>query len=296
MITKIVLAFLPLLPKPLVKIFADKYIGGESLESAVDLVKKLEKPGNRTTIDLLGEYITNKDQILVEFEKRIEVVEAIHKNKLDATQSIKLTSLGLGSDNETCYDLTKKIVEKANEYNIQIQMDMEDSPYTTATLDIYKKLRAEGLYNVGIVVQACLRRTYQDIKDVAHLKPFIRLTKGIYIEPEEIAYQSYDEINDNYKKCLNLIIESEMYVGIATHDEPLIEYAEKLIEEKGLTEEHYEFQMLLGVRKDKRKELVKKGHKMRIYVSFGKDWYDYSLRRFQENPNIVGHILKSIFS
>jgi proline dehydrogenase len=260
------------------------------------VVKKLEKSGVRTTIDLLGEYVTDRDQIQKELQKRLEVIDRIESDNLDATQSIKLTSLGLGFDNDLAYEMTKRIVQHAASKNIQIQMDMEDSPYTTLTLDIYKRLRAEGLDNVGIVVQACLKRTYKDIQEVAHLKPFIRLTKGIYIEPEEIAYKTYDEVNDNFKKCLNLIVESDMYVGIATHDEPLIDYAERLIKEKNLNEQNYEFQMLLGVRTEKRKQLVNKGHKMRLYVSYGDDWYGYSIRRFKENPNIVGHILKSIFS
>jgi proline dehydrogenase len=296
MINSIILKTLPIVPKSIIRIFADKYIAGESLSEAIKVVKDLENKGARSTIDVLGEYAVDKDKAAAELGLRIGAIISISSQNLDATESIKLTALGLGLDDDFAYENTKLIVKIAHEKGVFIQIDMEDSPYTDRTIDFYKRLRADGYDNVGMVFQSYLKRTYEDIKSLIEYKPVVRLTKGIYIEPAEISFKEHSEINESYKSLLNLMFENGMYVGIATHDEELLNYAEELIQEKELTDQHYEFQMLLGVREDKRDELISKGHKMRIYVSFGADWYGYSMRRFKENPKILSHVTKAMFN
>jgi proline dehydrogenase len=171
-----------------------------------------------------------------------------------------------------------------------VRIDMEDSSTTTETLQLYRELRDEGLDNVGVVLQAYLRRTIRDIRDLAPLKPNVRLCKGIYVEPALIAYQDYDEVRENFVRCLRELLQLGSYVGIATHDQFLIDEGKRLVAERGLTREQYEFQMLLGVRELAADRLVRDGHRLRIYVPFGEHWYQYALRRLQENPKMAGYV------
>ena len=173
---------------------------------------------------------------------------------------------------------------------------MENTPYTTKTLDIYKKLRKENFDNVGFVIQAYLKRSITDIESMSNYKPSTRLCKGIYNESPSLAYKGKEEIRDNYKKLLNLMFDNEYYVCIATHDDVLLDYAENLIKEKNLSKDRYEFQMLLGVKEYLRDRLITSCHKVRIYTPYGIDWYGYSIRRLNENPQMAGHIAKSIFT
>jgi proline dehydrogenase len=300
MINKIINLVLPLVPKPIVRHFAKTYIAGETLAEAMATSQKIKEAGARCSIDVLGEYVESKKQTLKDLKIRLAVIDKIKENNLDATESIKLTSLGLGLDDDFCWDNTKKIVAYARDKGVYVRIDMEDTPYTDRSLEIYRRLREEGFDNVGIVLQAYLKRTREDILSLLDLKPTIRLCKGIYVEPEELAFQRFDEINQNYKELLELMFENNLYACIATHDSELIEHAEKLILGKNISKDRYEFQMLLGVTEEKRDRLIKLGHPMRIYVSFGEDWYGYSMRRFAENPKIAKHVMratiKSIFS
>jgi proline dehydrogenase len=296
MLNKLIISLLPLVPKRIVKHFAKNYIAGESIKEAMDVTKKISEIGGRVTIDVLGEYITSKEQTTKDMRIRLDVIDQITESKLNVTQSIKLTSLGLGLDDIFAFENTKQIVDHANKNNVFIQFDMEDSPFHDRTIQFYKDLRERGYDNIGLVFQSYMRRAENDILGLVDYKPKLRLTKGIYIEPENIAFKSFNEIQDNFKHLLNIIIDNDMYVGIATHDEELITYAQERIQVKNLNEKHYEFQMLLGVREDKRDELIKAGHPLRVYVSFGKDWYGYSIRRFKENPKVAGHVFKAIFS
>ncbi len=300
MINKIINTILPLIPKPIVRHFAKSYIAGQTLSEAITRSEEIKKAGAKCSIDVLGEYVESEEQIHSDLQLRLGVIDKIKENNLDATESIKLTSLGLGLDDDFCWLNTKKIVAYAKEKGVYIRIDMEDTPYTERTLAIYGRLRKEGFGNVGIVLQAYLRRTREDILSLLDLKPTIRLCKGIYVEPENLAYQGFGEINENYKELLELMFENNLFVAIATHDSELIEFAERLIHEKKIPKDKYEFQMLLGVTEEKRDRLIKKGHPMRIYISFGEDWYGYSMRRFAENPKIARHVLnatvKSIFS
>ncbi len=295
MLNKLIVKTMPLIPKGIVKQVAKKYIAGDELEDAVRVTKDLMAMGGMSTIDVLGEFVTEKSAALHEKEQVSKVLDAISENQLDTYLSVKPTSLGLGIDFDFGAANIREIVEKAKSLGLSVRLDMENSPYTTMTIDLYKQLRDSGFDNVGIVFQAYMRRTEDDIKSLAEYKPSIRLCKGIYRESEKIAFQGKEEIRDNYKKLFNLIVDSEMYIGIATHDEPLIQYAIEQIKKRGMKKTEYEFQMLLGVREERRNGLLEQGYPLRVYVPFGEDWYGYSTRRLKENPRMAGIIFKSIF-
>lgn len=295
MFNQLIIKTMPLVPKGIIHMVAKKYIAGDTLEDAIRLTKDIEKKGAMTTIDVLGEFVEDKERAIHEKGESSKVLDAIDKNKLNANLSIKPTSLGLGIDFDFGYKNIKEIIGKAAELGLFVRLDMENAPYTTMTLDLFRKLRADGFQNTGIVIQAYMMRSEEDIRSVAELKPTIRLCKGIYKESPQIAYQTKKDVRDNYNKLLNLIFDNGLYVGIATHDDILIDYAMEQIDKRGLKNTDYEFQMLLGVREDKRNQIINAGHKMRIYTPFGKDWYGYSTRRLKENPEVAGQIFKAIF-
>ncbi|MGE5848489.1 MAG: proline dehydrogenase family protein [Ignavibacteria bacterium] len=283
-----------LMPKNLVWIFSKKYIAGKTLEEAVALVKKLNEKGIYATIDVLGEMVKNKEESALAKQKCLEVLDVIVKNNLMANLSVKPTQMGLSIDEEFAYLQIEELVKKAFSINNFIRIDMEDSPYTDATFRIYDRLRKK-YDSVGVVVQAYLKRTYDDVTRLNGYKANYRLCKGIYIEPAGIAYKGRQEIRENFLKILELIFKSGKYAAIATHDEYLINESYKMVDRMNIPEDKFEFQMLLGVREDLRDKISRK-YKMRIYVPFGNDWYRYSVRRLKENPQIAGHIFKNIFS
>ena len=283
------------MPESLVWQFSKKYIAGKTLQSAVDTVKDLNSKGILATLDVLGESITTKEEAITAKQKALEVFDAIVKNKLNANLSIKPTQMGLAIDKEFAYQNILELVKHANEINNFVRIDMEDSPYTDVTLDVYKRIYEE-YSNLGVVLQAYLKRTYNDTILLNKLGTNYRLCKGIYIEPANIAYKDKQAIRDNFMKCLELMLKNGNYVGIATHDKYLIDKSYELIKTLNVPKDMFEFQMLLGVREDLRDKINKDGYKIRIYVPFGNDWYKYSMRRLQENPNIAGHIVKEFFA
>ena len=248
------------------------------------------------TVDVLGEYISSLTQAAENTKYCCEVLQTIEREKIDSNISIKLTSLGLAIDRDACGNNVRTILETAHDHgNIFVRFDMENSPYTTLTIDLYDKLRKE--FNIGVVLQAYMRRTKSDIERlIAGGHTNIRLCKGIYIEPEEIAFKGRDEIRDNYLRCLEYALTNNVYVGIATHDAMLIDGAKELINSLGLSKDHYEFQMLLGVTEKMRRQIIKEEFRLRVYVPFGADWYGYSVRRLKENPSMAGHIFKAMFT
>ncbi|MEJ5285790.1 MAG: Proline dehydrogenase [Candidatus Kapaibacterium sp.] len=294
-LNQLIIKTMPLVPKSIIRIISSKYIAGENLEDAIRVTKELMKLGGMSTIDVLGEFVTTREMALHEKKMCSLVLDAIKEHQLDSYLSVKPTSLGLEVDFDFAYANIKELVDKASKLGIFVRLDMENSPYTDKTFEIFKKLRSEGYQNVGIVIQAYLYRSENDIKNLAEYKPSIRLCKGIYRESPTIAIQDKEGIRNNYKKLLKLILDLGLYPAIATHDEILIQYALRLIEEYKLEREQYEFQMLLGVREERRNEMLRDGHRLRVYVPFGKDWYGYSTRRLKENPDIAGHIFKAIF-
>ncbi len=295
MLNELIIKVLPLIPKSIVYLFAKKYIAGPDLNDAVRVTKSLMNKGGCSTIDVLGEFVTTKERALHELSMITKVLDSIHENNLKTYLSIKPTSVGMGIDFEFGYNNVKQLVEKAKKLGLFVRLDMENSPFTDDTLKMYKMFRDNGYDNIGIVIQAYMRRSVDDVTKLLDYKPSIRLCKGIYNENATIAYKGADEIRSNYKELLNLMLDNGVYVGIATHDEILIQYALKQIKERDLKKDKYEFQMLLGVREGRRDELLSQNHNLRVYVPFGQDWYGYSSRRLKENPQMAGHIFKSIF-
>ncbi|MFZ1082754.1 MAG: proline dehydrogenase family protein [Candidatus Kryptoniota bacterium] len=290
----VIVSTLQVFPKGFVKRFAMRYIAGEHVDDAINLSKDLNSKNIMTTIDVLGENVRTKEEAITSARLYEDVMHLIDKNKLDANTSIKLTQIGLAIDKNFCFDNAKRIMEVAKSYNNFVRIDMEDSTTTTETLEVYERLRAAGFDNTGVVIQSRLRRSENDIKRLIEMRASIRLCKGIYIEPENIAFQERDEIRQNYIKLLNMLLEGRCRTGIATHDEMLIKAAHDSIARLHLQKSDYEFQMLLGVRPDMRNKIVAAGNRIRIYVPFGEQWYTYSIRRFKENPQVAGYVIKSI--
>jgi proline dehydrogenase len=290
LLDRAIVRVLPAVPRPVVKKLSRRYIAGSTLVEACRVVSGLNEEGKMATIDVLGEEITSRDEasaLLAEYE---DVFETIEREGLDSNISVKLTGLGLNLDHEFCRDNIAELVREAAKRNNFVRIDMEDSSTTTETLELYRELRGEGLDNVGIVLQAYMKRTLTDIADLVDLGPNVRVCKGIYVEPAEIAYQEFETVRMNFVEAVGALFDAGGYVAIATHDDWVIDEALALIEERGLAPDQYEFQMLLGVRPELGDELVREGHRLRIYVPFGRQWYEYSLRRLQENPKIAGYI------
>ena len=283
------------MPINLVWLFSKKYIAGKTLQSAINLVKELNTKGILATLDVLGESVKTREEAIEAKNKAMEVLDAIVKNKLKANLSIKPTQMGLAIDKELAHKQILELVKKASEINNFVRIDMEDSPFTDLTFEVYKRIHEE-YRNVGVVLQAYLKRTINDTIVLNKLGTNYRLCKGIYIEPATIAYKDKQAIRDNYLKCLELMLKNGNYVGIATHDKYLIDKAYEMIKDLTIPKDNFEFQMLLGVREDLRDKINKDGYKIRIYVPYGEDWYKYSIRRLQENPNIAGHIVKEFFA
>ena len=281
---------LPAVPRPLVQKLSERYIAGPELKDARETVRRINAEGKLATVDVLGEEITNEDEAAAIVRAYQDVFADIEHCALDANVSVKLTALGLNLDYDVCRANLAVVVEDAASRGNFVRIDMEDSSTTDDALRLYCDLREQGRDNVGVVLQAMLRRTDDDIAALADLKPSVRLCKGIYVEPPELAYQDFDDVRASYVRALEALLDAGSYVGIATHDEWLLDEGRRLVAERGLSRDEYEFQMLLGVRPALGDELVREGHRLRIYVPFGRHWYAYSLRRLQENPKIAGYI------
>jgi proline dehydrogenase len=243
------------------------------------------------TIDVLGEEITRESEACAIAQAYCDVFSVIEREQLDSNVSVKLTGLGLDLSHELCRENLERVLTEARRYGNFVRIDMEDSSTTSETLTLYRELRSAGFDNVGVVLQAYLRRTLDDIAVLADLKPNVRLCKGIYVEPPSIAFTDYDAVRANYVRALDALLDAGAYVGVATHDEWLIGEALKRVEP--LDVQDYEFQMLLGVREQRASELVAVGHRLRVYVPYGQHWYEYSLRRLQENPAMAGTIARA---
>jgi proline dehydrogenase len=281
---------LPVVPRPVVRRISSRYIAGPDLEDATYTVRALNARGKLATIDVLGEEIANAsvtDTFAAAYE---DVLAEIDRRHLDSNISVKPTALGLGLDCELCKRHFRQLVHRARVRDNFVRIDMEDATTTDATLEMYRDLRAHGYDEVGVVLQASLKRTISDIGDLADLRPNVRLCKGIYVESRDIQFRDFRAVQNSFVNGLEALFDSGCYVGIATHDEWLLEQARRIVAERGLDRDAYEFQMLLGVRPRLGDALVAEGHRLRIYVPFGSHWYEYSLRRLQENPSIAGYI------
>jgi proline dehydrogenase len=282
---------LPAVPKPVVQRLSSRYIAGPELEDALRVVRELNAAGKAATIDVLGEEISSADEARAIAGQYHDVLAELDAAGLDAGVSVKLTGLGLELDYELCRDNLESVVRDAAARGRFVRIDMEDSSTTERTLQLYRLVRDQGHPNVGVVLQAYMRRTLDDIPGLED----VRLCKGIYVEPHSIAYRDFDEVRANYVRALEALVASGARIGIATHDEYLLQEAERIVRDAGLPRDRYEFQMLLGVRPERGDALVAAGHSLRIYVPFGTHWYEYSLRRLQENPKIAGYIAGDTF-
>jgi proline dehydrogenase len=290
LLDKAIVRMLPVVPKPVVQLFSSRYIAGPALENGIAVVRTLNTDGKLATIDVLGEEITTEEEAAAIVRAYQDVFADIQRCGLDSNVSVKLTGLGLKLGYELCRENLRTVVEDAASRGNFVRIDMEDSSTTDDTLRLYRELREDGHDNVGVVLQAMLRRTLSDVTALAELKPSVRLCKGISLEPPDVAYPDYEAVRASYVRALEALLDAGCYVGIATHDDWLLGEARRLVAERGLARRDYEFQLLLGVQRQRGDELVAEGHRLRIYVPFGRQWYAYSLRRLQENPRIAGYI------
>ncbi|MFH0780652.1 MAG: proline dehydrogenase family protein [Pseudomonadota bacterium] len=300
MINKFVAGLLPYMPKKLVWIFSKEYIAGENLAEAISNAKKLNAQGVLTTLDVLGEFITTLAEAEANKKEYLEVIEQAEKAGVNGNYSLKPTFFGLLIDKNIAYGHIREVVAKAASFGNFVRIDMEDSPCTDMEIELYRKLKAEFPSNVGLVIQAYLKRTLSDIQNLKEMNTpedpvNLRVCKGIYVEPESIAYKRYEDINENFLKDIEYMLEQNMYPAIATHDTKVIDGAYKLIEKYHVPKEKYEFQMLYGVTPVLRQSVLENGHRMRVYVPFGKQWFGYCTRRLKENPQMAGVILKALF-
>jgi proline dehydrogenase len=291
LLDKTLVRLLPVVPKPVVQLFSARYIAGATLDDAVETVRALNGEGKLATVDVLGEEITREDEARSIAHAYCDVLAAVARESLDSNVSVKPTALGLDLAYELCLENLETILREADKNGNFVRIDMEDSSTTSDTIRMYRELRERGHDNVGVVLQAYLRRTLDDVRSLADLDANVRLCKGIYVEPSSIAFTDYDAVRANYVAALDALLATGAYVGIATHDEWLIGEALRRVQNMDATA--YEFQMLLGVRERRATELVDAGHRLRVYVPYGEQWYEYSLRRLQENPAMAGTIARA---
>ncbi len=294
-LNSLIVKTLPLVPRPLVRRFASRYVAGETLAQALDVVRRLNAEGCMATLDVLGEDITNLAETDRTVEDYCDALAAIDRDGLGSNVSVKLTALGLKLDPQECRHQFGRILQSARLHSNFVRIDMEDSSVTEETIRIYEETCAKG-ERVGLVLQAYLRRSRDDALRAAQVRANVRVCKGIYVESPSIAYQGREEIRDSYAQMVDSLLTAGCYVGIATHDEALVERALATIRRLRLPPEVYEFQMLLGVAGALRRRLVASGHRLRVYVPYGEAWQAYSLRRLKENPAIAGHVVKNLFA
>jgi proline dehydrogenase len=287
---------LPIVPKSLVGYFSRRYIAGESVDEALEAARNLKRQGAMATMDILGEFIESLEEADANTDQYLDLIRRIHQEQLVETNvSVKLSALGLLLDEEACLANLRRLMEAIRETGNFLRIDMEDSPCTDSTLRLYTTLRDESPGHVGIVLQSRLRRSAADVTALAHPDAHYRLCKGIYLEPETIAFTDAGEIRDSFTALLQQIIESGAFVGIATHDAVLVHDAFDLIRRYKLPKDRYEFQMLLGVTEGLRRQVLDAGHRLRVYIPYGPEWYAYSVRRLRENPQIAGYAFKALF-
>ena len=296
LLNNIIIKTIPLLPKLMVKIIADKYVAGNKIKDAINKTKLLNNQDLHVTIDLLGEHVKDLNEVESVTKTYLKLLEEINLSSLKSNISVKPTHIGLDINLDTFYKNALKLVESARDKNNFIRFDMENSSTTDSTIDVFKKIHKD-YKNVGTVFQAYLKRTYTDIEKLSKNQINFRLCKGIYNEDAGIAYKSYDEINSNYLKIAEMAFKNGCYVGLATHDLHLTQNLYDLIEKYNVPKENFEFQILYGVpMKGWIQRHLKNKFKVRVYLPYGPQWYEYSIRRLRENPNIARYVAKSIFS
>ena len=282
------------IPMSFLLIFAKRFIAGQTLEEALPVVERLHNEGFGTTLDILGESVTNPNEARIVADEYCRILRELNKRGLETNMSLKLTQLGLDISNDLCFDNVAKILIEAGKTDGFIRVDMEGSAYTQKTLDMVKRWHV--IYpNVGTVLQAMLRRTPQDVEGLLEEKTGVRLCKGAYKEPSDVAYQDKRDVDSQYEALMERLMASGIYHGIATHDERLIKKALAFAASYGIEKDKFEFQMLLGIRRDLQRQLLKDGWRVRIYVPYGRAWLQYTLRRLRERKENLLFVIKNLF-
>lgn len=300
MFNRMIAGILPYMPKRLVWVFSKRYIAGKHIDDAIRASKALNRDGIMVTVDLLGEFISDLKQAEKNMEEYLNIIETFEKEDIRGNYSLKPTMFGLLIDEDLAYKYVREVVLKAASYKNFVRVDMEDSQCTDLTIDLFRKLKKEFPKNVGLVFQAYMKRTLDDIKSLQDLNApdnpvNYRICKGIYVEPQEIAYKDKQEINDHFLEDVEYMFKNKIYAAIATHDKAVVEGSYTLIKKYEIPRSMYEFQMLYGVTPELRGSIVKKGHPMRVYVPFGEEWFAYSTRRLKENPKMAWLIIRALF-
>jgi proline dehydrogenase len=272
---------------------AARFVAGETIDLATKVIKDLNKKDLKVTIDYLGEFVDTVEEANEMADHCIEAIEAIGKEKLNSQLSLKMTSMGLDISDELVLGNMRRILEAATKHGVFVTIDMEDFTRCEKTIRIFKQLKSE-YDNIGTVIQAYLYRTENDINDLNSLKPNLRLVKGAYKEPAEVAFPDKKDVDENFKKIIKMHLLNGNFTAIASHDEAMIEYTKQIVKEHNIPNDQFEFQMLYGIRNERQLELVKEGYKMRVYVPYGNDWYGYFMRRLAERPANVAFVLKGM--
>jgi proline dehydrogenase len=280
----------------LAKSFANRFVAGESLDTALAAAARLNARGITASLDLLGESVHNEAEARVSGDAYVAMLDRIFEQKVDANVSVKLTAMGLDISEDLCVAVMHKILQRAREYRTFVRIDMESSEYTQRTLDLFEqRLYPAYRENVGIVLQSYLYRSFADVERANLIKARVRLCKGAYKEPETVAYPDKKDVDANYIRCMHELMLKGNYPGIATHDEAMINEAKRFAKEKQIAPNRFEFQMLYGVRRDLQDRLIREGYRMRVYVPFGTQWYPYLMRRLAERPANVAFLTGSVF-
>ena len=296
LINNLIIQIIPFLPKFFVKIVASPYIAGITDEEMLENVKKLNDKGFKVAIDILGEHVKTKDEATAVTNRYANLYNQITNRKLQANISIKLTHIGQDLGQNFVQNNLFKLVEAAKNNNNFLRLDMENTPYTDQTIKLYEIMK-EKYDKIGIVIQSYLKRSMSDIERLADKNFNVRICKGIYVEDEELVFNDYSLIRESFIELVKKCLEKGTYVGIATHDEYLIDNIYSWIIENDISKNKYEFQVLHGVPMQKKlKKLINEGNTVRVYLPYGDNWYDYSVRRLKENPKMAGYIIKNIFS
>ncbi len=300
MLHKIISRTLPYFPPKLIWQFSKNYIAGKTTQDAINVTKTLNREKVMVTLDILGEFINTMSQAAKNRDDYLALIRTIEAAGINGNYSLKPTMFGLLIDKKTCFEYMRELTAEAASRGNFVRIDMENSPCVDDSIDIFRRLKQEFPQNIGLAIQAYLKRTLSDLESMLDLRRNdavlnFRLVKGIYVEPAVIAYKDYYEINTHFLEDLEFMFKNDVYAAIATHDTPLIQGALDLIDKYQVPKEKYEFQMLYGVTPKKRRKLVENGHRMRVYVPFGEQWFGYSTRRLRENPAMVKHIIKALF-
>src|SRR5688572_552570 len=276
--------------------FARRFIAGETIDEAVVVARSLQSHGLHLTLDYLGESVRTIDEAAAATRTYLSLIESIVSSGIERNLSLKLTQLGVDVDRATCVDNLRRILDPAQRHGFFVRIDMENSPYTDVTLAVFETLWQQEYRNVGVALQSCLFRTDKDLTRMNQLGARVRLVKGAYKEPPTVAYQRKAEVDESYLRLMRRLLDEGTYPAIATHDERMLDATCAYAKERALQSDRYEFQMLYGIRRDLQASLTASGHRVRVYVPFGREWFPYFMRRLGERPANVGFVLRGILS